>query len=122
MLRKHKTIQWLGTTKEQPLPALLSEAQEYISASVAALLEYLAPLARGMEGKIVALRALLRDTKLRVFDDGHAILHVCTELWTTYTTGRRRRQTIIYLCLIALGIALGLVVELSLQISPLLTN
>ena len=75
-----------------------------------------------MDGKIVSLRALLRNTKLRVLDDGHAILHVCTELWTTYTSGRKRKQTFIYFFVIALGIALGLVVELSLQISGLLPN
>jgi hypothetical protein len=125
MLRKLKTIQWPGATKEQSLPALLSEAQEYISTSVAALWERLAPLARGMEGRIVSLHGLLRNTfrstKLRVLDDGHAILQVCTELWTTYT-GRRRRQTVIYLWVIALGIALGLAVELAPQISALLQN
>ena len=123
MLRKLKTIHWPASTKEQSLPAAQpSHAQEYASASVAAFLEHISPLAHGMEGKIASLRVLLRNAKMRVLDESGPIFDVCAQVWATYISGRKRKQTVIYLWVIALGIALGLVVELAMQVTTVLPN
>lgn len=124
MLHKHKTMEWPSGTKEQPLQVVQqSEAQDGTSPSVAALLpEPLSPPAQDLDKRIVALLALYKNTELRVLDDAHTILSICAGLWAMFISRRWRKKNRLYLWVIAWGIILGLVVELSLQIAALMAN
>ena len=121
MFSKHNPVQSQGTTRERPLPAVQpSQFQEYFSALLAALPEHLTRIARGTNKRIASLRALLGNMKLRVMESGHEISDVSAALWTAYVSRRKRKHSFVYLWVIALGVALGLAVELSLKIATLL--
>ena len=130
MLTKHNPVESPGPTTEQALQiqeseVQESEAQESTSTSVAALLpeEQPSPLAQEMHRRIVLLHALYKSTELKVLDDAHTvlgiILRMSAALWAGCISKRRRKQNLIYLWVIACAIAIGLAVELTLQISAL---
>lgn len=131
MLSNHNPVESSAPTTEQALPQIQesqiqeSEARESTSTSVAALLpeEQVSPLAQEMHQRIVFLHALYKSTELKVLDDAHTvlgiILRISARLWAGCISKRRRKQNLVYLWVIACAITLGLVVELTLQISAL---
>jgi hypothetical protein len=141
MLTKQNPVESPGPTTEQAPPRFQgsevpasedhgsevqkSDPQESTSTSVAALSpeEQLSPLAQEMHRRIVFLHALYKSTELKVLDDAHTVLGIILTIsaafWAGCISKRRRKQNLIYLWVIACAIALGLAVELSLQLSTL---